>query len=402
MAACLSPFVLLQSQLLATNAVDAPFWSAITLLLVRWVRTRRDRLLLTAGVLTAIDMQVKWLIPGFWVALAIAVAAAGPRELLRRPALWLGGLVTVVTTLPAVLWQNSQGWPYFHLTEQVAAEGALTGGRLLYLPLLLLYAGPLGAVLTCCALWWLLRAPDWRPYRFLAVTFLLLAAAVWLVAGRPYYAGGLYIVLIAVGSVELARRWQGERSDGGSTEQGERSDGGAGVPVVLRALLAVGAVLGVATIVVFLPLARQSHITPPKDLASATLRTTPYGQFGWPELTRDVEQAVAALPPDRKPDAIITEMYWQAGSLDYYGDSGLPVYSYSRGYGWLGTPPDSARRVVWVGVDDDAAKYCARSTLLRHIGTDRIGFPTASTDVDIRYCEMSTPWSRIWGQMRRM
>lgn len=385
--AALSPFVLLQSQLLATNAVDAPFWAAITFLLVRWVRTRQDRLLLFAGLLTAVDMQVKWLIPGFWVALAVAVAVAGPREMLRRPALWLGGLVTIVATLPGLLWQADAGWPYFRLTGQVAAEGSLTGGRELYVPLLLLYAGPLGAMLLCAAVWWLLRDPRWREYRFLAVTFLLLAAAVWAVAGRPYYAGGLYVALIAVGSVELARRWPHKRGDGG-------------VRVWARVTLAVGAIVGMVAVVAFLPLLRQSHIQAPRNMAAATLQTTPYGQFGWPELTRDVESAVASLPA--RPDAVVTEMYWQAGALDFYGQ-GLPtVYSYSRGYAWLRQPPDSARHVVWVGVDDDASKYCSSSRLLKHVGTDRIGFPTASTGIDIRYCEMRMPWSHVWTSMRRM
>ncbi|GAA1079938.1 ArnT family glycosyltransferase [Tsukamurella spumae] len=85
-----STFLLLQSSLLATNAIDTPLWVAISWLVVRWVRTRRDWLLFAAGTVTAVDMQVKWLIPLFWVCVIAASSIWGPRDLWRRPALWAG------------------------------------------------------------------------------------------------------------------------------------------------------------------------------------------------------------------------------------------------------------------------------------------------------------------------
>ncbi|NUS93900.1 MAG: glycosyl transferase family 39, partial [Nocardia sp.] len=88
-----SPFLLMQAKNLSTNAIDSALWVLITWLVVRWVRTRRDGLLLAAAVVTAIDMQVKWLIPFFWIAVAISSAVLGPRELVRRPLLWAGGLI---------------------------------------------------------------------------------------------------------------------------------------------------------------------------------------------------------------------------------------------------------------------------------------------------------------------
>lgn len=79
-----SPFLLMQAKNLSTNAIDTALWVLITWLVVRWVRTRRDGLLLAAAAATAIDMQVKWLIPFFWVALAVAALVFGP-------ATWSGG-----------------------------------------------------------------------------------------------------------------------------------------------------------------------------------------------------------------------------------------------------------------------------------------------------------------------
>lgn len=63
-----SPFLLMQGRMLATNIIDTALWVLITWLIVRWARTRRDNLLAWAAVATAIDMQVKWLVPFLWVA----------------------------------------------------------------------------------------------------------------------------------------------------------------------------------------------------------------------------------------------------------------------------------------------------------------------------------------------
>jgi hypothetical protein len=77
--------------LLMTATVDVFFWVMATWLLVRWVRLRDDQLLLWLGVVTAIALQNKWLIATFWLVVALSVLAVGPRDLLRRPLLWLQG-----------------------------------------------------------------------------------------------------------------------------------------------------------------------------------------------------------------------------------------------------------------------------------------------------------------------
>ncbi|WP_232376720.1 ArnT family glycosyltransferase [Amycolatopsis aidingensis] len=82
--------LLASGHLLATSTIDPFLWTLTTWLVVRWVRTRADRLLLCAGLATAVAMQGKFLIVFFWLALGAVVLLTGPRELLRRPALWAG------------------------------------------------------------------------------------------------------------------------------------------------------------------------------------------------------------------------------------------------------------------------------------------------------------------------
>lgn len=58
-----SPFLLVQGGQLATNSFDIPLWVLITWLLVRWARTRDDRLLLWAAVATALPCRSSGLSP---------------------------------------------------------------------------------------------------------------------------------------------------------------------------------------------------------------------------------------------------------------------------------------------------------------------------------------------------
>ncbi len=377
-----STFLLLQSSLLATNAIDTPLWVAITWLVVRWVRTRQDRLLFAAGFVTAIDMQVKWLIPVFWVCVIVASLACGPRDLVRRPALWIGGAVTVATMIPALLWQAQHGWPYLQLTAQVAEESQYAGGRLLFVPIMLLIAGILGAPLMLFGLYALFRQESLRPYRFLAPAFLLLVAFFVATAGRPYYPGGMIPVIMAAGAVALEAlprprlRWA------------------ITVPLSLFAVL---------MLVTSLPFTPESKIKEPQSVMEAGMQISVYGQFGWPELTRAVEQSIADLPESERPQAIVTSSYWQAAALDHYGRGLPPVYSPSRGYGYFGEPADSATTVLQLIASDaeQPGEMCSASRLMRQVH-HRIGMPTASTDVDIRLCQARRPWSQAWPELRRM
>ncbi|WP_019201802.1 glycosyltransferase family 39 protein [Tsukamurella sp. 1534] len=376
-----STFLLLQSSLLATNAIDTPLWVATTWLVVRWVRTRQDWLLFAAGVVTALDMQVKWLIPVFWVCAIAASLVWGPRDLIRRPALWAGGVFTVVTMIPALLWQADRGWPYLQLTGQVAEESQYAGGRLLFVPIMLLTAGVLGAPLLLGGLWALLRSPKLRPYRFLAPAFVLLVIVFVVTAGRPYYPGGMLPVIIAAGAVAFeGTRWPRTRW-----------------------IAAPLSLLAAASILVSLPFAPESEIEEPQSIKEAGMQISVYGQFGWPELTDQVQRAVAALPESERPQAIVTSSYWQAGALDYYGRGLPPVFSPSRGYGFFGQPDDSATTVLWVVASEaeQPGDMCTRSRVLGKVH-HRIGMPTASTDVDIRLCTPRAPWSQQWPQLRRM
>lgn len=321
---------------LATYSLDPLWWTIIVYLLVRWVRTRDDRLLLLAGLVTALSLLTKFLVPALWIAVVVGALACGPRRLITRPALWAGGAVAMAAILPTLWWQGGHDWAYARMGAVVRAEwpggagfalvGLFGAGLLIGLPLLL--AGVVA----------LLRARDLRPYRFLGVALVLVVVAIVVTHGRAYYLASVYALPMAAGAV-VVERWVAGR--------GRRAHG------VLRAV-AVLALLGsaaswIASAPVWSPAMAERIGTPPLR-APATMLID--GDTLLQGLSDTVVAAYRTLPPaDLDGAVIVAESYPFAAAVDYFGrDEGLPrAYSGHRAYYYFGRPPDDARTVVWIG-----------------------------------------------------
>ncbi|HET9254935.1 MAG TPA: glycosyltransferase family 39 protein, partial [Pseudonocardiaceae bacterium] len=361
-----------------TATVDVFLWVLATWLLVRWVRVRDDRLLVGLGVVTALALQNKWLIVAFWGVLAVSVLAAGPRELLRRPLLWLSAALVALTTLPGLLWQAHHGWPQLALTRVIAAEEDVIGGRWTFLPLMLLTAGVgTGMALFCYGLWRLLRSEQLRSYRFLGYTVVGLVVVFLVADGHFNYGSGLVALLLAAGAVEVERRgparwWRWVLS----------------WPVyVLSAIIALTA----------LPILPVWWPTFAKPISLASL--------GWPEMADTVAGAYHALPPaTQRTTAIMTDTYWEASALDRYGPArGLPhPVSPHRGYWYFGAPASDRDTVLFLGSD---------STYLHRYFTDvrqvaALDIPLTSPYLGatpLWLCRgPKTPWIQLWPQLRHL
>ncbi|MGH3874414.1 MAG: glycosyltransferase family 39 protein [Pseudonocardiaceae bacterium] len=364
--------------LLSTGTIDAFLWTVATWLLVRWVRLRDDRLLLWLGAVTAIALQNKWLMVALWAVVAVSVLAVGPRELVRRPLLWLGAVLVALATLPNLLWQAHHGWPLLAMTRVIAKED-LFGGRLAFLLLILTTAGlGVGTVLFCYGLWRLLRSPELRSYRFLGWTFVGLVVLFFVTGGRFYYVAGLVAPLLAAGAVELQRReparwWRW---------------------VITRPVYVLSAVIALIS----LPVLPTAWPTPARAVSLATL--------GWPELADSVTGAYRALPPTtQRSTAVVAHSYWDASALDRYGPArGLPhPFSPHRGYWYFGTPADDADTVLFIGADPT---YLHRYfTEVRQVAAVTTGpvMTFTSLPTPVWLCTgRRAPWSQLWPQLRHL
>ncbi|MFD0920604.1 ArnT family glycosyltransferase [Saccharopolyspora rosea] len=365
-----SPHVVATGCLLVTVTVDVFCWAVAALLLVRWVRLRDDRLLLALGGVVACALQAKYLIAVFCVAVLCAALLFGPAALLRRPKLWLGAGAAVAACVPSALWQARHGWPQLGMAEVVSAESAqLGGGRIGYLPLLLLTAGVVaGGVVACCGLWALLRDGE---HRFLGVAALAVTGVFVLAGGRYYYSAGLLPLCWAAGAVWLSRpRPRGLRWAVGPASYGFS-----------------------ATLVAALVLAVWSSWSTPADLLSNA-------GTGWRPVVAETAAAYRALPPGTRAEtSVVTEHYWQASALDRLGAGALPeAHSPHRGAWYFGPPPDGDPAVLFVGSDP--------GPLRRYFSDVRLVAspnPSHGKEAPIWWCGGRTaPWSLIWPRLRHL
>ncbi|QWF78537.1 ArnT family glycosyltransferase [Amycolatopsis sp. CA-230715] len=376
--------------LLTTPTLDVVLWAVIVLLVVRWVRldragVRADRLLLWAGLVTAVDLQVKYLVPVLWIGLAVGMLAVGPRRMLTRPLLWAGAAITVVTIIPAMLWQAANGWPQLEMTDQISHEisgGTGFAGKLVNAPVILLWAGVLvGTVLLGYGCWRLLRSPALRPYRFLAIAALVVVVVFVVSGGRPYYSAGIFAPLWAAAAVEI--------------EQGEPAKWWRWVTT-----WPVFAVSGLLAAALTLPVLPASTVSPTDEFLSKP------GSVGWPELAGDVASVYRGLPPDERRKAIlIGEDYWQASALEHYGEPlGLPAaYSPNRGFWYFGAPPDDKTVALYVTAFPQALPALFDNVRKAATIDNPNGVPTSNNGVSVYVVSgPKVPWSTLWPHLRRM
>jgi hypothetical protein len=377
-AFALAPFFLATGHLLATSTLDPVLWAAVTWLVVRWVRTRSDRLLLAAGAVTAVALQVKFLVVGFWVVAIIAVLLVGPRVMLRRPALWMGGGIAVLATVPTLVWQANNGWPQLDMSRAVAAESVYAGGLIGFIPLGLAGGFVIGLALAVHGTYRLLRDPD---LRFLGVTMLGVTALFMATGGRPYYIAGMFPLLWAASAASIERHR----------------------PAVWWRWIPTWPVYAVSALVVL----AVAHPVPLKPVSWHADQPLQIGNFqrdeiGWENTVPDVVAAYDALPADAARDAVVvTGDYWTASAIQHYAPQ-LPAYSFHRGAAWFGTPAEDSGTVVFVGDPTPLAPYFGSVTVVGALDNDlRVANLTQGAPIFVLEGR-TAPWSQIWPAVRRL
>ncbi|MBW0275426.1 hypothetical protein ATM97_29580 [Nocardia sp. MH4] len=372
---------------LSTFSFDATFTAVITWLFIRWVRTRQDRLLIIAGLVAALDMQVKWMIPLVWACLGLAVVLCGPREILRRPALWVAIGILAASLIPILIWQSQHNWPQLAMGSIIGAEQDATGyGPPGFFPQWLGLAGVLGALLLAFGFWAVYKQESLRPYRFIAVALVIMTVFVVVTHGRPYYPTGFFPAMFALGAVGL---WQFDRK--------------RWMNLALIPLAGISVVTFIAMITVT-PLPPSWRIQA-EDAIDLGFRSAFWGTTNWSEMVSAVGTGYHTLTPAEKANsAVVVQGYWQAGAVEQFGARyGLPAtYSPSRGFGFFGPPPDSATSVIYLGLDTAEADLRARFTEVERVAhlDDPMGIPGIDRMVAVWRCKgPKQPWSVMWDDM---
>jgi 4-amino-4-deoxy-L-arabinose transferase-like glycosyltransferase len=316
----------------ATTTYDVLLWAVGLLLLARLLGTGDRRLWLPIGLVAGVGLLNKATVAQLaGVVLVGVLADRDARRLLASRWLAAGAAVAVALWAPYLAWQAGHGWPQLEIFADLRETDGGLGAGLTFLPFQLLMTNPLLAPLWVVGVVALLRDGWARPWRPLAVAYLLLVGFYTLVGGKPYYAFGFYPLLFSAGAVWLARRRERQGRGG----------------LRLRRLLPEVALAAALPLPLLLPL------LPPSTLGVVANVNEDAGEtFAWPAYAAQVLAVRDALPPAERAGAVaVTGNYGEAGSLARYGGAWGrdAVFSGHNSMWWWGPPTGDGRVVIVVG-----------------------------------------------------
>jgi len=373
-----APVMVISGHLLSTTILDIFWWTLLAFLLVRYLRVPNGGLLYLSGPVIGLALLTKTLVAVFLAGLFTGLLVAGPRNIFKRPALWVAAAIALLMWAPNLWWQARHGWPQLEMTA-VIRDDADWGGQLFVAPMQLLIMGPLLATpIWIAGLWRLLRSPDLRLFRAFGIAYLVVLVLVIATGGRLYYPAGAYAVLVAAGSL-------------------------AAVSWFKRKLTPAAAVAFTVlwTMVMGLPIFPIGVLA---DTPQPALNYDSGETVGWPELTATVATVYNGLPEgERRTAVILTSNYGQAGAIAHYGPAlGLPQpYSGHLAFWRWGPPPDSATGPVIIVSQRtpafcDSAEIAARNDNGYRVDNDEQGVP-------IWLCRgLKQPWQAVWPGLRHL
>ena len=370
---------------LTTTPLDFVGWAVLLLLVLRLLATEDPRWWLGIGPCVGVASEAKWNIWFLVSALACGLAVSSPR-ILRSGGWYLlaGCAIAAALAAPDLIWQAMHGWP--NLAVYRSLQGQAWQNRIQYWPAQILYTGPVLVPMLILGLTWILRGHDPVAVRFrpIGIACVIVIVAMFVLGGKPYYPGGAYTFLYAVGAVTVeARLARGGRS-----------------PAVRLASRMVA--WGVVASFVALP------VLPAAALHTVPMQKINYDlgeEIAWPKQVAQVTSIYDGLPAQvRAHTTILTGNYGEAGAIERYGPGdGLPeAYSGANNFWLWGPPPASDTDAIAVNVWLPLLR--AEFANVRLVGTFSNGLGVSDDEQGVPIyvaTGLKSSWATAWPAFRK-
>ena len=186
-----------------TDTLEPLAWLTIAMCVIRAEKDDEPRWWLAAGAIGGVAFLAKYTVAPYLVSIALGLLATPQRRVLVRWQPWAGVLVAVAIAAPNLVWQAANGWPFVVHTAALAATRNIPFSPFSFLVQEILALGPASAPVWLAGLAAFGFSPRFAPYRWVAVSWLLLIVAAAIGHARPYYLAAAYPLLIAGGAVAL-------------------------------------------------------------------------------------------------------------------------------------------------------------------------------------------------------
>jgi hypothetical protein len=330
------PIYLVAHTWLTDNVFEQLIWMVCIWLVVRAVNTADARYWFWFGVVAGLGFENKYSIAFLLLGLVVGVALTPHRHFLKSGYLWLGVLACAAISLPNLLWEIRNHFPFLELIHNIRlSDRDVVRAPLAFIADQAMIMNPVLFPLWIGGLVWLLAARDGRRYRLLGFTYLVVLTAFIALKAKNYYVAPIYPILFAAGAIGLERMAQGRRI-------------GTWVRSAYVALvIAVGALLMPFSAPVlspenFLRYQKAMGFQPPEieHQQNGPLPQWFADEFGWQEMVEKVAKIYKSLSPEeRARTAIFSNNWGDAAAVDFYGPRyGLPQAISRHNSYWIWGP----------------------------------------------------------------
>ncbi len=329
---------------LSMNSLEPIFWIPCALALVRIVQaenlpnpeavTRNWWLVL--GVSAGLGLENKVSEVFFLVAILVALLLTPQRRILASRWFVAAVCIMVALAMPNLFWQMHYHFPTLEWLRDVAHSNKdvkLSPLQFLFEQVMTLT--PWTVFLWFSGLVWLLVAKPARPFRFLAVAYLIVLVIMMALHAKDYYLAPIYPVLFAAGGICYLPAGTGSRLRLARA-------GFYALVLIVGFFLTFPFSVPVLSPQKFVSWAKVMHYKPAdSETHDPTLLPQFYAdRFGWHEMVEKVARIYNSLPPqERAVTGIYTGNYGEASAINLFGPKyGLPVAISGHQTYWLWGP----------------------------------------------------------------
>jgi hypothetical protein len=315
----ISGFALRTFSLFMPVHTDVIFWTAIILLVIRYVNTSSGRYLIFLGIVAGFSMLNKYLIGILFVSLAMVIPFTVNKKVFKERNFRIGILCATLIFLPNLIWQISHRLPVINHLSALERTQLVHVDRIGFLSDQLIMPS-FASVLTIAGIIYLFLNKDALKFRFLGVVMIMVIVFLFILRGKGYYTIGIFPFLIAAGAVSyekwIKKRW---------------------IRIAFPVLLIL---ITLPMLPIGLPVYREAKLVSyfrnlevkygiviGRRFEDGSIHSLPQDyadMLGWEELTAITSDAYQRIS-DKKASFIYCENYGQAGAITIIGKKfGLP------------------------------------------------------------------------------
>ncbi|MGH6628470.1 MAG: glycosyltransferase family 39 protein, partial [Burkholderiales bacterium] len=381
------------------NAAEPVFFVVAAWIVLRIIKTGRERLWLWFGVVAGLGLENKLSMAFFCFGIVVGLLLTEHRKYLLSKWLWLGGAIAVAIYLPHIIWQVKYGFPTLEFIANAQATKNYHAPLAEFVGQQLLIMNPLTAPVWLAGLWYYFATADGRRYRALGWTFVSVLVVFIVQGAKAYYLVPMYPMLIAPGAATI-ERWGRERV------WDWLAPATVGVIAITGVAVAPMA-LPILPIHIFIRYAATLGLSEGVRMERGKVGVLPQhfaDMFGWREKTEAVARVYQSLTPEeRAVTAISGDNYGRVGAIDFFGRrDGLPPAISGHNSYWLWGPGTRPIRhvIVMGGRRADLEELCNEVTLATVVHCD-LCVPF-EMDMPIYVCRgLKRPIEEIWPRTKK-